>query len=456
MDQEEVKMDRELMQDSQLKGQFAKDEARYTMQSMEKIRQESISDKKISPGKHLSYLEAAKELSLELQKISDPKISAKIQSISDCLAKDKSLLNYDPLNNADWKNNNSDFVHTLNEILIAVEEDKFFTTNDNYHIFQAIKMLSDIKNTKYKNALETTILPMQVELELKNDSAWKRLGAFFAGETYDLEKVDGSTLKLNSDITMSSLDALISKLDGKGYHGLRLEIDRDDLTKLKKSFPTVKTVTKPAYKGNNIMVEVEIPIGDASADEAPATGVDTYDHFKSFRSIHSPYLFEHLTKHKSDSIATYFENNGFQDGMSTNWTDKSVKSFFSKDYDAVTFAGAKKIDDFSKYSVLVYKNNNRNVEEYMLTAITSDYRQSQSDASNIDNKVNTDDAGSDTNNKLDDNTIISKIIEILTSKEDTLLKLEVLTDGLAPNYIRLRKWSNGNVVKDYGGVGWYD
>jgi hypothetical protein len=116
---------------------------------------------------------------------------------------------------------------------------------------------------------------------------------------------------------------------------------------------------------------------------------------------------------------------------------------FPNNQDGVAFSNIKKIDEFTKYSVLMYQNTGKHLDEYLLTAITSDYTQSKADINND-------------NIKLNDEDVMSLILSTLTDKDDTALKLETLADELAPNYIRLRKFNGNTVVKDYGGVGWYD
>ncbi|MGV8086285.1 MAG: hypothetical protein ACP5N1_01515 [Candidatus Woesearchaeota archaeon] len=345
------------------------------LHSMEEIRIDNLETKNTSKNSE-QYLNLASNLAMNLKDISEnnPAILNKILDGIDFMTRSNSLLSYDPIQDSFWKDKNSAFVNNLTELWISIAKETFSSTKERYHLLQAIKCFKYITCSEddlneelvIKDKIYNTILPVQKEFALKDDSIFKRIGAFFLGETYDVKSIDNFTLELPENITLNSLDSIISKIDGKGYRFLKLKIPKDELDILIEKYPnySITNLSEQNFsrRNNSGIIDVEMALDKNSINEniEDLTEINKREYKK---------ILKYLKESESNSVVSYFTEK-------TLSSETSLEKVVLPNNNGIIFSHTTKIDDYNKYDILMYKDNFKNldkpVDTYLLTMILSD------------------------------------------------------------------------------------
>ncbi len=207
--------------DIELTPQEVHEDLVKVVESMNKIRFESINNKQVSEKQKEEYLHLTYRLASCIEAIASEEIVDLMQKSIDIMNTQKDLINYDPLQDGYWNKNEKtkEFSQRLEVILMSLINEQFQFVEDKHHILQAIKYLA-VRNGEEKDIEEVcgTILPFQkaigFETQQKTGFFEKLLGRLL-GEDYSIERKDALTLV--DEGVGDFIDALIVEAAERGF-----------------------------------------------------------------------------------------------------------------------------------------------------------------------------------------------------------------------------------------------
>lgn len=154
--------------------------------AMSKIRAEAVKDKNFSDGQKDEYLHLVYRLASGIKAVADEQMIKRMQIIADRLNKNKSLSNYDPMQDGYWRDRENKFLDTLDNLLFCVVRDDFCNLDAKHHVLQAVRYLG-VEETSLNDREEVynTILPFQ-EPSLIKESIFKKILGWIFGVQYKL------------------------------------------------------------------------------------------------------------------------------------------------------------------------------------------------------------------------------------------------------------------------------
>ena len=137
------------------------------VESMNQVRQESLSRRAVTDNDAYEYLHLAYRLAsiLDHKRSLDVKLNKRMRSLATMMNLDKRLKDYDPLQKGFWKKENPAFVKKLDELLISVMKDNIMNLDTAYHIFNAVKHLGAEEHER--DILLRTIRPYNPPIKQK-------------------------------------------------------------------------------------------------------------------------------------------------------------------------------------------------------------------------------------------------------------------------------------------------
>ena len=129
------------------------------LDSMERIRKESITNLGAGDEQKMDYLRLTGELASCLKTFMEGnKLEGHINALISLVDSDSLLRNYDHSQNDFWNNRESRLKIALDDCSVVLLRDDLVSENQAYHIFQALKYLT-IKSKEDKDDVYETILP---------------------------------------------------------------------------------------------------------------------------------------------------------------------------------------------------------------------------------------------------------------------------------------------------------
>lgn len=204
------------------------------LESMSRIRNESITKSNIKDEQKDEYLHLAYRLASIMQETSDQATVKRVQEIVEDINNNPLLISYDPLQSPFWNRKNARFVDNLETILISIVGEDFNTIDDSHHILQAIKYLGSQNETpEERKRIYDTISPFNSAIPIREDEKLTKgiLGKLF-GASYDLKSIDGMILKAEGSHVFSP--ELIEFAQERGYGKLRINLNEREFEEMKK------------------------------------------------------------------------------------------------------------------------------------------------------------------------------------------------------------------------------
>lgn len=201
------------------------------LESMMKMRMKSVKDSNFSDEEKDEYLHLTYRLASGLEAIADDAIIEDMQEVASSLEKNKKLLMYDPLQDEHWKQEEGKFAAALDDLVVAICRDDFHGFAVKHHILQAIKFIG-VRGEPFKVRNETcqTITPFHGGIPLSKESLGKKIGGFFFGARYRVERVNPLTVK--ADGPLEFMDEFFREAKKKGYMNVQFPISQEDFEEL--------------------------------------------------------------------------------------------------------------------------------------------------------------------------------------------------------------------------------
>ncbi len=172
------------------------------LESMSKMRSESLVDKGCTDAEFDEYIHLTYRLACCLKGIADDELSKRVERVAKAIAKDESLLLYDPMQDGHWRKKNRKFARALDEITKTIMGDSFNSSENNHHVLQAIKYLAaKDEDPKEVARVYDTMKPFQGHLPIKKARSWlKSLFASLLGYSYKADDKRGLCLDLGKGV----------------------------------------------------------------------------------------------------------------------------------------------------------------------------------------------------------------------------------------------------------------
>ena len=234
----------------ELDEQDVKSDIVKIIDSMSKIRLESLKNSQLSDEQKDEYLHLTYRLTSGIAGLSDQKLIERMEYIIKSMEKDPRLLHYDYMQDNYWKRDNQKFNRTLDKVVISVLGDNLHTLEDKHHVLQAIKFLGVTESPfEEKERIYGTILPFngRVKNPRKRNKLSDLIGKIF-GYSYRIEEDTEFNIKVN-DIDPEFLEDIIREVQDYGYKALETVMTKADFDRLK--IPNAQITDAPNGNINN-------------------------------------------------------------------------------------------------------------------------------------------------------------------------------------------------------------
>ncbi len=198
--------------------------------SIAEIARSNIAEPAISNAEKDNYVSLADRLSSFIKDFVDDELIKKRDILLDRLNKNKDLMHYDPLQDSFWKKKENAFLQSLDDLLIAIAKDDFYSFDAKHHVFQAIKILGAAeKEPNEKLGVYDTVLPFSTQPVLPKSSIPGTVLGSLLGEVYRVES-DNLTLKVKGNL--ECLDSVLEKAKECGFANVRFVMRRKEYESL--------------------------------------------------------------------------------------------------------------------------------------------------------------------------------------------------------------------------------
>ncbi|MBI5066166.1 hypothetical protein HZA97_08075 [Candidatus Woesearchaeota archaeon] len=146
----------------EINTQDVKENLTAILESMQRIRQESVANLKAIDEQKMDYLRLAGELASCVKAIvEENNLEKHSEEVMNLVKQKPALKNYDLLQEKFWKEESPNFKENLESLTIAILGDDFANRTQSYHVFQALKYLNI---TDSMNEVLETIQPINTLL----------------------------------------------------------------------------------------------------------------------------------------------------------------------------------------------------------------------------------------------------------------------------------------------------
>ncbi len=216
----------------ELKDRDIQEDLPKIVKDMSQIRAETIKDRELSSKQKDEYLHLTYRLASGLKAIADEQMTRKMQIIANKLTKNSSLLKYDSMQDAYWKEQETKFADTLDSLLITTVGDDFHNVDSKHHILQAIKYLGvEEMDFEKREEVYNNILPFQNAVQLKSQGFLKNLWGSLFGARYKATSLENLTL--NIDATRGGFTPELIKIaKERGYTSMLLDVTEKECERI--------------------------------------------------------------------------------------------------------------------------------------------------------------------------------------------------------------------------------
>ena len=217
------------------------------LDSMERIRKESITNLGAGDEQKMDYLRLTGELASCLKTfMKGNKLEGHTNALISLVDSDSLLRNYDPSKNDFWNDRESRLKTALDDCSAVLLRDEFVSENQAYHIFQALKYLT-IKSKEDKDDVYETILPYNT---LLNESSLisPDISSYLVRQLLDVSGNGAGVRAKNIDITK-----FIRTLEQAG--AFYVDVPKEFYQSLKKDFPRAILIEENGQKCARVVFE---------------------------------------------------------------------------------------------------------------------------------------------------------------------------------------------------------
>ncbi len=217
------------------------------LDSMERIRKESITNLGAGDEQKMDYLRLTGELASCLKTFMEGnKLEGHANALSSLVDSDSLLRNYDPSQDNFWKDRESRLKTALDDCSVVLLRDGFVSENQAYHIFQALKYLT-IKSKEDKDDVYETILPYNTLLN-ENSLISPDVSSYLVRQLIDVSGNGAGVRAKNIDITK-----FIRTLEQAG--AFYVDVPKELYQSLKKDFPRAILIEENGQKCARVFFE---------------------------------------------------------------------------------------------------------------------------------------------------------------------------------------------------------
>jgi hypothetical protein len=223
--------------------------------SMSKMRAETIKDRKLTDQQKDEYLHMSYRLASGIQAVADEPMTKRMQVVADRLNKNPTLLRYDPMQDGYWRKQEGRFAEALDDLLIATVRDDFHSVDAKHHVLQAVKYLGvEDAQSKEREKVYDTILPFHGPVPLETrEGILKKIFGRLLGNQYKLSNLEG--LALNIDATSDGFtDEFLAMARDRGYTTLRVEMTDKDFEKVKAQLKDMQVIGQKDIPKNQRLI----------------------------------------------------------------------------------------------------------------------------------------------------------------------------------------------------------
>ncbi|MBI5872130.1 hypothetical protein HZB88_03520 [archaeon] len=215
------------------------------IESMEKIRQESIANLGANDEQKMDYLRLSGELASCLKTfIEGNHLEEHVKAIKHLMDEDLLLRKYEPLQPDFWDEREPRLKAVINDVSAVLLRDDFVSEPQQYHIFQALKYLT-ISNDAEKEDVYETILPVNSSLHESSLSS-PEVSSYLMGKLLEDVVSDGVGVKVNID-----MKSFVKNLGQTG--ALYVDVPPEIYKDMKKSFPKTILIEESGQKHTRVI-----------------------------------------------------------------------------------------------------------------------------------------------------------------------------------------------------------
>lgn len=225
----------------ELKEQDIQENLVKILESMNKIREESLVNLESTDEQKMEYLRLTQELAGCVNAfITENKLEDHTSAVMKIVKEDTLLRHYDPLQEQFWKERQPQLKKSLEDASIVILRDDYTSETQQYHLFQALKYLNIKDNAE---DVYETILPIN---SLLNEHSWKSPEV-----CKQLAKTVFSINNSGVRVYSSELNKLIEGIKQTG--ALYVDIPKKNYETIKEQFPQARIVEEDNEKYTRII-----------------------------------------------------------------------------------------------------------------------------------------------------------------------------------------------------------
>lgn len=204
------------------------------VQNMQRIRNETISVEDIPDAQKDEYLHLTHRLASCIHATASQRVVDDMDKLGKMLARDPSLMQYDPLQYAYFHRNKPKFTETLEDLTISVFGDTFCSLEQAHHVVQVIKYFGAMSESeKEKIRILDSIAPFNGPiLEEQKPSRLGDILNAVLGYNFDLKTVDKLTAKADGNIKF--LQEMIREARERGFTNLQCDLYAGEVADLER------------------------------------------------------------------------------------------------------------------------------------------------------------------------------------------------------------------------------